>query len=170
MPVAFIKLLSFLLLSFTCWHIQAEESPTIAIIVSSDAQIAPKSTIAPNELSLIYWRKTLYLKDGQQIHPANLHAEHPLRLAFSKAVLESLPKDQTDYWNGLYFHGVSPPRSLLSEEAVIRYVAETKGGIGYINACNLNARVKPILWIINNHVTNAMPDKINCDVNSSNNN
>jgi hypothetical protein len=150
------------MISLTSWHAQAEPTSIIAIIVSSDAQIAPHQQIASNELSLIYWRKKQYLDGGQQVHPVNLHAEHPLRLAFSSTVLKSLPKDQTDYWNGVYFHGVSPPRSLLSEEAVIRYVTETKGSIGYISACLLDARVKPILWIVKEKIINTPPENIDC--------
>ena len=162
MRIAILQLLSLLMLSSASWHAQAEAAPIIAIIVSSDAQIAPQQMIEPNELSLIYWRKKLYLDGGQQVHPVNLHAEHPLRLAFSTAVLKSQPKDQTDYWNGVYFHGISPPRSLLSEEAVIRYVTETKASIGYINACLLDARVKPILWIAKEKIMTTPPESIDC--------
>ena len=157
-----LAILSFLIMSLTSWHAQAEATPIIAIIVSSDAQIAPQKPIASNELSLIYWRKKQYLDGGQQVHPVNLHAEHPLRIAFSATVLKSLPKDQTDYWNGIYFHGVNPPRSLLSEEAVIRYVTETKASIGYINACLLDERVKPILWIVKEKIINTPPEYIDC--------
>jgi hypothetical protein len=170
MRLAILQLLSFLIISLTSWHAQAQATPIIAIIVSSDAQIAPQQQIASNELSLIYWRKKQYLEGGQQIHPVNLHAEHPLRLAFSATVLKSLPKDQTDYWNGVYFHGVSPPRSLLSEEAVIRYVAETKGSIGYINACNIDSRIKPILWISNNKIHTTIPEGISCSMSNADNN
>jgi hypothetical protein len=161
MPIH-IKKLALLLLSLACWQAYAEESPPIAIIVSSNPHIAPHHAIAANELSLIYWRKKLYSEGGQRLHPVNLHAENPLRLTFSKVVLESLPKEQTDYWNGLYFHGVSPPRSLLTEEAVIRYVEENQGGIGYINGCNVDNRVTAILWIVNNHISNSIPEKFNC--------
>ena len=170
MQLAILKLLSALLIGFACWHVSAEESPIIAVIISSDSQVAPHHAIAPNELNLIYWRKKQYLEGGERIYPANLHAENPLRVIFSKAVLDSLPQEQTDYWNGLYFHGISPPRSLLTEEAVKRYVAETKGSIGYINACNIDARVKPIFWISNNHIHTTTPENLNCSLSNANSN
>jgi hypothetical protein len=166
MSIRNIKSLALLLLSLACWHADAEESANIAIIVSSDAHIAPHKAIDADELRLIYWRKKQYLEGGQRLHPTNLHAENSLRLTFSKVILASLPKDQTDYWNGLYFHGISPPRSLLTEEAVIRYVAETPGSIGYINACNVDNRVNAILWIVNNHISNIAPEKLNCSANN----
>lgn len=140
----------------------AEESPILAVIVSSDSNIAPVTALAPNELRLIYWRKQQYWPNGSRIYATNLHAEHPLRLLFSNAVLNSLPKTQTDYWNSLYFHGVSPPRSLQSEEAVMRYVTDTKGSLGYVNACHVDARVKPILWIIHNQISTRAPEQLVC--------
>ncbi|HEY0561838.1 MAG TPA: hypothetical protein VGD04_00790 [Methylophilus sp.] len=137
-------------------------APVVAVVVSSNAAVAPVSTLAPNELRLIYWRKQHYWPNGLRIHATNLHAEHPLRLLFSDAVLNSLPNAQTDYWNGLYFHGVSPPRSLQSEEAVIRYVNDTRGSLGYIDACHVDARVKPILWIIHHQISTRAPEQLLC--------
>lgn len=140
----------------------AEEAPVIAVIVSSSADIAPVTNLAASELRLIYWRKKEYWQGGQRMQPANLHAEHPLRLLFSKVVLNNLPKEQTDYWNELYFHGVRPPRSLQSEEAMLRYVADTKGSIGYIDACHVDKRVQPILWISREHISSEAPEHLNC--------
>jgi hypothetical protein len=77
----------------------------------------------------------------------NLSTEHPLRLQFSQAILGSAPKAQIDYWNGQYFNGVLPPYSVNSEEAVLRYVAQTKGAIGYVDACIADERVNILFWI-----------------------
>ncbi|OYZ11919.1 MAG: hypothetical protein B7Y32_00035 [Methylophilales bacterium 16-45-7] len=140
----------------------ADEPMVIAVIVSNNEEIAPVNSLAANELRLIYWRKKEYWQGGQRIQPANLHAEHPLRLLFSKTVLSNLPKAQTDYWNELYFHGIRPPRSVQSEEAMIRYVADTKGSIGYVDACHVDKRVQSILWIRNDHITNEAPEYLNC--------
>jgi len=139
----------------------AEEAHTLAVIVSSNPQLAATQQLATHDLSLIYWCKKQYWQDGIRIHPVNLHAEHILRLSFSKTVLGNLPNEQADYWNGLYFHGINPPNSLQSQEAVIRYVATTKGAIGYIDACKLDDRVKPVLWISNNTIGTGKP-AFNC--------
>jgi len=119
----------------------------LAIIVPIDA---PKESISMAELNLIYWRKKEYWANGKRMHPVNLPSNHPLRLAFSNAVLGSMPADQNDYWNGLYFHGTSPPHVVNSNEAVIRFVQETNGAIGYVNACNADQRTKTIAWINEN--------------------
>lgn len=140
----------------------AEEAPVIAVIVSSSADIAPVTNLTASELRLIYWRKKEYWQGGQRMQPANMHAEHPLRLLFSKVVLNNLPKEQTDYWNELYFHGVRPPRSLQSEEAMLRFVADTKGSIGYVDACHADKRVQAILWINKDHISTEPPEHLNC--------
>jgi ABC-type phosphate transport system substrate-binding protein len=141
---------------------QAEEAPVIAVIVSSNNEIAPVKYLTLPELRLIYWRKKEFWQGGQRMQPANLHAEHPLRLMFSKAVLNNTPKEQSDYWNELYFHGVRPPRSLQSEEAMLRFVADTKGSIGYVDACHVDARVRPILWIHQDGISADAPDTHHC--------
>jgi ABC-type phosphate transport system substrate-binding protein len=138
-----------------------DHNTAIAIIVSSQ-QNSDDLKLAPNQLSLIYWRKQLYWPKGLRIKPVNLSTEHPLRLQFSQVVLGSAPIAQIDYWNGQYFNGVLPPYSVNSEEAVLRYVAQTKGAIGYVDACNLDARVKPLLWIHQDAISTHAPDNLSC--------
>ncbi len=135
----------------------AEESRPLAIIVSSNPETAVIQQLNPRDLAPVYWKKKQYWQGGERIRPVNLHSEHPLRIHFSKVVLDSMPSEQGDYWNGLYFHGTTPPYSVQSEEAVLRYVSITKGAIGYVDACNLDDRVKPLLWIDDNTFSNNKP-------------
>ena len=139
----------------------AEETLPMAVVVASNAEFAVIQQLAPRELSQIFWRKKQYWQGGARIYPINLHAEHLLRITFSKTVLGSPPSEQADYWNGLYFHGTTPPYSVQSEEAVLRYVSTTKGAIGYVSVCNLDERVKPVLWIYDNNVSTSKP-AFNC--------
>lgn len=140
----------------------AEDNRIIAVIVPVQANLAPD--VHADELGLIFWRKKLYAAHGQALHPVNLHSEHPLRLRFSQQVLHSSPKSQINYWNGLYFHGVQPPFTVESEEAMIRYVAETDGAIGYIDACHVDDRIKPVLWLTPNKLVSE-PPPLRCDGN-----
>lgn len=142
----------------------AEEAAPLAVVVASNPEFAVIQQLAPRELSQIFWRKKQYWQGGARMHPVNLHAEHPLRIAFSKTVLGSVPSEQADYWNGMYFHGTTPPYSVQSEEAVLRYVSTTKGAIGYVSICNLDDRVKPVLWINDNTISTSKP-AFNCQAN-----
>ncbi len=123
----------------------SEDSRPIAVIVSAQPSLAP--AVHVDDLSLIFWRKKLFAMHGQPLRPVNLSSEHPLRVRFSQQILRSSPKSQVSYWNGLYFHGVQPPFTVQSEEAMIRYVAETDGAIGYIDACHVDDRIKALFWL-----------------------
>jgi len=160
--INYIALLVALYLAVFATVSLADEPRILAVVVSSNIDVSATKAISANELKLIYWRKNLYWSGGVRMHPVNLYAEHAIRQMFSKAVLGGLPMTQTDYWNGLYYHGVSPPHSVQSEEAVLRYVAETKGSIGYVDACNVDGRVKAILWIYHDQITANSPGNIQC--------
>lgn len=134
---------SLLALMLFALNVQAADQ-VLAVIVAQD--FANKEPSA-KELNLIYRKKILSWNDGGRIHPVNLPSDHPLRKVFSMAVLKSLPESQTQYWNDLYYHGISPPHVFASSEAATRFVIETKGSIAYVSACALDERVRPVLWI-----------------------
>lgn len=156
-----IVLFGICMLSVISLSAQADETPPLAVVVSANPQFGITPQLTARELTQIFWRKKQYWQSGTRIHPVNLHAEHPLRILFSKVVLDSLPSEQADYWNGLYFHGTTPPYSVQSEEAVLRYVNSTKGAIGYVSVCSLDDRVKPVLWIDQRMVSTNKPE-YNC--------
>jgi hypothetical protein len=120
----------------------AAEEP-IAVIVSSEHA----RNLKKDDLSLLYKRKKLFWGDGVKAQPVNLPASHPLRRVFSQAVLGHTPEELEKYWNDLYFHGISPPYVLASEEAVLRFVADTPGAIGYVPFCSANTHVTVALIV-----------------------
>ncbi|MDP2247240.1 MAG: hypothetical protein Q8J65_03850 [Nitrosomonadales bacterium] len=139
-----VLLLLGLMLLATTSYAREIESGVIAVIVPSDFGIR---SLGSTELSLIFLRKKLYWPNGKRMRPANLPTQHLLRKQFSQRLLGSLPEAQSEYWNELYFHGTSPPHVVNSQEAMLRYVAETNGAIGYIDACLVDERVKVIAWL-----------------------
>jgi hypothetical protein len=64
---------------------------------------------------------------------------------FSTRIFGHNPEELEDYWRDMYFHGVLPPFVLASEEAVIRFVASTPGGIGYVSQCLVDSRVSVVV-------------------------
>ena len=109
----------------------ASELPfaVIAAPGATDHQLTRES------VALIFRRKQSYWGNGSRIQPVNLPPAHPLRRAFSRAILGHAPEALEDYWREMYFHGVLPPHVLASEEAVILFVSSTPGAIGYVSAC-----------------------------------
>ncbi len=136
--------------------ISKENQPVIAVVVSATQDTADLNLSSKN-LNLIYWRKQLFWPKGLPIKPVNLRSQNPIRIAFSKTVLGSPPNAQIDYWNGQYFNGILPPYSVNSEEAVLRYVSNTKGAIGYVNACAVDERVQAMLWINDGEISKEKP-------------
>jgi ABC-type phosphate transport system substrate-binding protein len=104
-------------------------------------------SVKKDELTLIYKRKKLFWPDGSRIQPVNLPAASSLRREFSLAVLGASPEELEKYWNDMYFHGISPPYVLASEEAVLRFVAETPDAIGYVSFCSVAHRAKIVLVV-----------------------
>jgi len=71
----------------------------------------------------------------------------PIRRNFSLTLFSMLPEEQQDYWNIQYFNGITPPKVMASEEAVLRFVSSTTGSIGYIRKQKVDNRVKVLLLI-----------------------
>jgi ABC-type phosphate transport system substrate-binding protein len=121
---------------------RALDAPTtLAVVVAGNQAQA----VTPAELALIYRRKKLFWSSGARINPVNLQASDPLRQLFSRAILGQSPAEMQAYWNTMYFNGISPPHVLASPEAVLRFVAQTPGAIGYVPFCEADARVTVVL-------------------------
>lgn len=131
-----------------------------AIVVPAGLNIEALK-LTPQKLKLIYLRKQLYWPNGKPIQPVNLQTEHPLRKQFSQTVLGSQPSEQVKYWNEQYFNGIRPPHVVNSEEAALRYVAQTESAIAYVDACKVDERVLAVLWLNDGVITNTPPD-LNC--------
>ena len=119
------------------------DDDVLAVIVAPGFDTA----VSSEELTLIYKRKKLFWPDDSKVQPVNLPSSDPLRYRFSQAVLGAAPEDMEKYWNDMYFHGVSPPYVLASQEAVIRFVVSTPGAIGYVPYCSVRDRARIVLVI-----------------------
>lgn len=125
-------------------NITHAENDVIAVITPKASKI---QKLDKGELSLIYLRKKLYTSEGNRIIPINLTSSHIVRKQFNSIVLGGLPEAQSDYWNEAYYHGITPPHVVASEDAAIKFVEITPGAIAYINACKLTDSVKSVAWI-----------------------
>ena len=119
----------------------AEPTPAIAIVTAP----GPARALDLAQLALVFRRKKLVWSDGLRVTPVNLQATDPLRLLFTRVVLGTSPPELERYWNDMYFHGISPPHVLASQEAVLRFVSQTPGAVGYVSACEVDARVQVVL-------------------------
>jgi len=118
------------------------QAADIVIISQTDT---PMAQLKQADLINIFRRKQRVSEWGQVLVPVNLPAMHPLRQAFTRIVLGRNPESMQDYWNQQYFHGISPPYVLASQEAVIRFVSKTPGAIAYVLECRVDSRTRVLL-------------------------
>jgi hypothetical protein len=120
--------------------------------VAAEARIAVVTGPVPPDLTLdrealrdIFLKRVVIDHSGNKLVPLNLPPEDPRRAAFSEALLGKPPDALQRYWNERYFQGVSPPYVVRSEEAMLRFIAETPGALGYVAACRVDKRARTIV-------------------------
>lgn len=139
MRIAYLLLITAL----TVWQPVYAGEP-LAVITSADN---PISNLSLDALKLIYLRKKPMDDEGNRWIPINLPLDNPLRSGFSLFLFALLPEEHDDYWNVQYFNGITPPKVMASEEAVLRFVAMTHGAIGYVRKQKADSRVKVLMTI-----------------------
>ncbi len=100
------------------------------------------SQLSADELTRIYLKKKRFWKDGKPIVPINREAGSAMRKIFERCIFDHPSPDLVAYWNRKYFHGVFPPATLESDDAVKRYVASDPNAVGYIAADNVDDSVR----------------------------
>jgi ABC-type phosphate transport system substrate-binding protein len=109
--------------------------------------VPPAQTVqlTVTDVAQIYLRKRRYWTTGEAIVPVNREAACPVRTRFTRAVFGGEARWLATYWNRQYFHGVLPPATLASDEAVKRFVASVPSAIGYIDADAVDDSVRVVL-------------------------
>ena len=105
----------------------------------------PNLTLNREALRDIFLKRVVIDHSGSKLVPLNLPPEDPLRAAFSEALLGKPPDALQRYWNERYFQGVSPPYVVRSEEAMLRFIAETPGALGYVATCRVDKRARVVI-------------------------
>jgi len=94
----------------------------------------PVASLSADELASIYLLKMTVWRGGGHVVPVNREASHPARTLFSDTVLRQPPNALIAYWNQMHFKGKSPPLIQESDQAVLAFVQNVPGAIGYISA------------------------------------
>jgi ABC-type phosphate transport system substrate-binding protein len=95
----------------------------------------------------IYLKQRRRWPGGETIVPVNREPGSAERDQFADAVLGRSSQQLALYWNRQYFHGVQPPATLASDEAVRRFVAGEPRAIGYLRASALDDSVRVVLQL-----------------------
>lgn len=116
------------------------------LLVISSPQV-PDNAISIKQLADIYMLKKTFWPGKVQVVPVNREALSLEREKFSEAVFNLPPQELAEYWNKLRFQGKHPPLVQTSDQAVLGFVRNVPGAIGYINANQLTPDVKVLLRI-----------------------
>lgn len=105
-------------------------SPVFKIIVHPEN---PSSHETRAFLTDLFLKRVTRWRDGEHVQPADLHASSGVRERFSKEVLKRSVAAVRSYWQQQIFSGRQvPPPEFDSDAAVMRYVSEHRGGVGYV--------------------------------------
>jgi len=115
----------------------------VVVVVSKDN---PTSALTTNQVSLIFLGKLKQFPDGRSAIPLDMPNDIPVRDEF---YLQSTGKSDSQvrsYWSRLIFTGGGvPPKVAMSEEDMLRLVADNPNTVGYVNADQVGDTVK-VVW------------------------
>jgi len=93
----------------------------------------------------IYMGRVTDFPDGTPALPIDLPPEAPLRSRFYRELVGKSVAQVNAYWARLLFTGrATPPRILADATAALRVVRENRNAIAYVEADDVDARVRPI--------------------------
>ena len=123
-PKIFVLLGGVFLLSGAAW------AQVVKVIANSSVQA---DSISAGDLKSVYLEEKSSLPGGGHVEPV-LAKGGPAHEVFLKQVLGRTDSDLQLYYRSLVFTGRgSIPKTLDSDQAVVAYVAKTRGAIGYVS-------------------------------------
>lgn len=131
-----------LLLTFGILWASLSEAGGLLVIASPQV---PVEAISIKQLADIYALKKTRWSDQTQVVPVNREATGIERENFSEKVFSLSPQELSDFWNKLRFQGKQPPVIQSSDMAVLAFVRNIPGAIGYISANSQPTGVKVLL-------------------------
>lgn len=98
-------------------------------------------TLDRTTLQRIYTGKVVEV-NGSRVTPVDLHPGNHLRQRFLEIYLGQDDEQYIGYWTVRRYVGKgTPPREFDNTQAVIQYVTQTQGAIGYIDETDLRSGI-----------------------------
>lgn len=149
-----MKKIILLLLSISALFLLAAFSPQgteISVIVNKDNPVA---TLSAGEAKLYWLRKIKkrWPEINKNIKPVDRKAKSPEQETFYSKVLNMSATDVEAYFTQKQYESAEKPQDkFTSDEAIINFVAEEQGAIGFVNSSSLSGdsknKVKVVLTI-----------------------
>ena len=133
-------IITFIFTSCTVKKVTMYRTSPYSVIVNSNSQI---DSIDKSQLRDLFLRKNSYI-NKQKIIPVNLLADNSARKAFESSILNMDRATLNTYWMSQYLKDIRPPLSKKSYNAVLIFVLNVDGAIGYIPSNMVDNRVRVI--------------------------
>jgi ABC-type phosphate transport system substrate-binding protein len=105
--------------------------PEFRVIVN---RANPQSSASRDFLADAFLKRVTHWEGGETIHPVDQRPSASVRKSFSESVLKRSVAAVRSFWQQRIFSGRDvPPPELESDEAVLAYVAEHPGALGYVS-------------------------------------
>jgi hypothetical protein len=142
MPAACAVSCLILALAFISCSVPAAHGQDVLFVVNKDVHI---SEIKASDLHAIFTGEKTRFADGSHAIPVLLKGG-PVHEVFVKNYCGETPEEFRAQWRKAVFTGQGAmPRAFDSESALLQYVAETPGAIGYVSRLPARGEVKPLI-------------------------
>lgn len=119
------------------------QADNLAVVVGENT---PIDTLDRNQIRSIFLKKRTFF-NGIAVKPINLAPSNPFRKAFAAKILQMDEKSLERYWIREHYRGHRPPYRVESVRAMIRFVLNVPGAIGYLPQNKVTKKMKVLYWI-----------------------
>ena len=122
--------------------VSAAPPPALAVVVNKEN---PVTVIPLAEVQRIFRKQTRMWPHGETVVPVDWDATSEIRQEFSRRVLNRTVREMAEFWvQQNITQGLTPPSTLKSSRAILRFVASVAGAIAYVPAADADETVKVI--------------------------
>jgi hypothetical protein len=120
----------------------AAPQPALTVILNKDN---PVSSLALPDVQRMFRKQTRMWPHGELVVPVDWDATAPIRQEFSKRILNQSVREMAEFWvQQNITQGLTPPSTLKSTRAILRFVASVPGAIAYVPGGEADETVKTI--------------------------
>jgi len=128
-----VRIGAFILVGLAAASFAAEQPRSGYVLIAHPASRV--SRMDRRFLAEVFLRRATRWPDDTPIYPVDLSPDAPARIRFSQDILSRSVASVRSYWQQRIFSGQGlPPPELSNDEAVVSYVANHPGAIGYVAA------------------------------------
>lgn len=137
------------LLAITVWAtlLLAHTAKAEGLLIIANRSVSTTAPFTLSQIAAIYLLRMAAWPDGSHIVPVNREATSALREKFTAAVLQQDDTALAAYWNEMHFMGKEPPTIQESERAMLAFVQNVPGAIGYISTSTTPVNVKVLAHV-----------------------